>query len=123
MTHLDFFDAQPGAYRVVFSCSGLGHVVRARTFARLLRDRKPERRQGARGKIDGDIGRYVSTADVLLFTTPSTATPPGPASAAFHSVANPHRSYGYASGSLGRAKPRLRDLAAPRYERVENKTG
>ena len=64
--------------------------------------------------------------------TQSTATAPGPASAAqagglvrfaegkkhqargrpcvFHSVAQPHRSDGYASGALGRETPQLRDL-------------
>jgi len=42
--------------------------------------------------------------------TQSTATAAGPAPATFHSVAHPHRSYGYASGALGRKTPQLRDL-------------
>ncbi|MEX2499755.1 MAG: hypothetical protein WD397_12875 [Wenzhouxiangellaceae bacterium] len=58
-----------------------------------------------------------------LFTTPSTATPPGPAPGAFHSVAHPHRTGECVSGALGRETPHLQDLSTPRDERVVNKAG
>ena len=58
-----------------------------------------------------------------LFTIPPTATPPGPASAAFRSVAHPHRTGEYASGALGRKTPHLQDLTASRYGRMVNKAG
>ena len=64
-----------------------------------------------------------ATNEPELFMTRPTATPPGPASATFHLIANPHRSVGYASGSLGRETPHLRDLGAPRYVRVMNSPG
>ncbi|MEX2499487.1 MAG: RHS repeat domain-containing protein [Wenzhouxiangellaceae bacterium] len=46
--------------------------------------------------------------------TQSTATAPSPASAAFRSVAHPHRTGEYASGALGREAPQLRDLEPSR---------
>ena len=55
--------------------------------------------------------------------TPSTATPPGPASAGFCSVAGPHRTGKYASGPLGRKSHQLRDLETFRDARVMNKGG
>ncbi|MCA1779605.1 MAG: hypothetical protein LC637_09530 [Xanthomonadaceae bacterium] len=58
-----------------------------------------------------------------LFTTRSTAAPPGPASAAFCSVAHPHRTGKYASGALGRKTPQPQNLEPPRDDRVVNKPG
>jgi len=57
------------------------------------------------------------------FTTRPAVEPPGPASVAFHSVASPHRSVGYASGLLGRETPQPQDLSTPRDGRVVNKAG
>ncbi len=51
-----------------------------------------------------------SNLEPPLFMTPSTATPPEPASADFCSVAGPHRSGGYAFGPLGRKSHQLQDL-------------
>lgn len=71
----------------------------------------------------------ISDANILidpeptLCTTHSTATPPGPASAAFRSVAYPHRTGECVSGALGRETPHLRDLAASRDDQVVNKVG
>jgi len=78
--------------------------------------------------------------DPTLFTTESTAEPPGPASGAFLSVARaggrrrsasclrqtalrlwpalPHRTGEYASGALGREPPRPQDLATPHAPRL-----
>ena len=61
--------------------------------------------------------------DPTLFSTLSTAEPPGSASKAFRSVSHPHRTVEYASGALGRETPRTQDLSAPRYGTVANKVG
>jgi len=58
-----------------------------------------------------------------LFMTQPTATPPGPASATFGSVAHPQRTGEYACGALGRQTPRLQDLEPSRDGRVMNKPG
>src|SRR6056297_2212509 len=76
-----------------------------------------------RYRVCRGCGAYYRRHRPALFTTRSTAAPPVPASAAFRSVAHPHRTGEYASGALGRKTPHLQDLTTPRDERVENKAG
>src|SRR6056297_3798562 len=52
-----------------------------------------------------------------------TAAAPGSASANFHSVARPRRSYGYACGGLGRANSQPHYLEPPRYNAPAEKPG
>lgn len=69
------------------------------------------------------LGRETRRGDPALCATRSTAAPPGPAPGAFRSVAHPQRTGEYASGAFGRKTPHLRNLTAPRDERVVHKAG
>ena len=55
--------------------------------------------------------------------TQPTATSPGPASAAFSSLAHPQRTGEYACGALGRRTPRPQDLEPSRDGGVMDKPG
>ncbi len=80
---------------------------------------------GGPGNVAGfslHAGVAVKAEPGISMTRPA-ATPPGPASAAFRSVAHPQRTGKYACGGLGRETPRLRDLEPSRDDRAMDMPG
>lgn len=95
---------------------------------RLKHDSSAEAAERAMLAITGNPERVAELRKRLgsltrLILDPTYCDDVKPPSADFHSVASPHRSYGYASGLLGRESPHLRGLAPSRYGRVKNKPG
>ena len=89
--------------------------------------RKDLRALTLKQRASGPVGaeRPVAEASTCiawdtLFTTPSAAAPPVTAPAAFRSIADPQRSYCYASGPLARETRHPRHLTTPHYDAAVN---
>jgi len=85
--------------------------------------RLAEDAEAMRAELAEIQARAEGRPEPALFTTRPAAAPPGTASAAFRSVAPPHRTGKYASGPLGRETPQPLRLVAPRYGGVVNRAG
>ena len=119
----------PGApNRKAPPCAGLFYLARPEGFeppsiTRRFDPSEASSMRSNRRRRQARAALAVNPSGRAEFTVGPAAAPPGTASAAFCSVANPQRSFGCARGSLGRKTPQLSHLAKPREGSTVNSAG